>query len=549
MTKKSQATSISKMPRASKASTARRNATASRPRNRQTFEVRLAELKQRLREIHDLGAAGAVLNWDQATYMPKGGADARSRQRATLSRLAHEKSVDPALGKLLDALEPHANALLYDGDDASLIRVARRDFERATKVPADFVARASALSSASYDAWTRARPANDFATMQPFLEQVIDLSRAYADFFAPYQHVADPLIDDADQGMTTGLVRTLFAELREQLLPIVQTISDQPLVDDSCLRGPFTEPEQINFSLSVVKRFGYDLDRGRLDKTRHPFCTKFSSGDVRITTRVRTDDLGDALFSTLHEAGHAMYEQGVNSTLEGTPLGSGTSAGVHESQSRLWENVVGRSHGFWQFYYPELQRVFPDRLGAVPLDTFYRAINKVQRSLIRTDADEVTYNLHVMMRFELELEMLEGRLRVKDLPEAWRARMQADLGVIPHDDRDGCLQDVHWYSGAVGGGFQGYTIGNILSAQFYGAATKAHPEIPKEIAEGEFATLHAWLRTHLYQYGRKFDPNEIVERATGSPVTIGPYLGYLRGKYGTLYELPRVNELPRVTRG
>lgn len=529
---------MSKMPRASKISTARRNATASRPRNRQTFEIKLSELKMRLREINDLGAAGAMLNWDQATYMPKGGADARSRQRATLGRLVHEKSVDPALGSLLDALEPHANALPCDSDDASLIRVARRDFERATKVPADFVARASALASASYDAWTRARPANDFATMQPFLEQAIDLSRAYSHFFAPYRHVADPLIDDADQGMTTALVRTLFAELREELLPIVRAIGDQPPADDTCLRGPYSEPGQIDFGLSVVKRFGYDLDRGRLDKTHHPFCTKFSSGDVRITTRVNTDDLGDALFSTLHEAGHALYEQGVSSTLEGTPLGSGTSAGVHESQSRLWENVVGRGYGFWQYFYPELQRVFPDRLGAVPLDTFYRAINRVQRSLIRTDADEVTYNLHIMMRFELELDLLEGHLRVKDLPEAWRARMQADLGVVPTDDRDGCLQDVHWYSGAVGGGFQGYTIGNILSTQFYAAATKAHPEIPGEIAQGEFATLHAWLRTHLYQHGRKFDPNDIVERATGSPVTIRPYLGYLREKYGALYKLP-----------
>jgi len=376
--------------------------------------------------------------------------------------------------------------------------------------------------------------------MQPFLEQAIDLSRAYADFFAPYRHVADPLIDEADQGMTTALVRTLFAELREELLPIVRAIGDQPPADDTCLRGPFREPEQIDFGLSVVKRFGYDLDRGRLDKTHHPFCTKFSSGDVRITTRVNTDDLGDALFSTLHEAGHALYEQGVSSTLEGTPLGSGTSSGVHESQSRLWENVVGRGYGFWQYFYPELRRVFPDRLGAVPLDTFYRAINRVQRSLIRTDADEVTYNLHIMMRFELELELLEGHLRVKDLPEAWRARMQADLGVVPTDDRDGCLQDVHWYSGAVGGGFQGYTIGNILSTQFYAAATKTHPEIPGEIAQGEFATLHTWLRTHLYQHGRKFDPNDIVERATGSPVTIRPYLGYLREKYGALYKLPSV---------
>ena len=280
------------------------------------------------------------------------------------------------------------------------------------------------------------------------------------------------------------------------------------------------------------------MQRGRLDKTLHPFCTKFAAGDVRITTRVREDDLADALFSTLHETGHALYEQGVDAGLEGTPLGYGASAGVHESQSRLWEIVVARSRGFWEHYYPLLQRTFPDALGGVPLDTFYRAINKVERSLIRTDADEVTYNLHIMLRFDLELKLLEGRLRVKDLPEAWRAAMQADLGVTPPDDRDGCLQDVHWYNSAIGGAFQSYTIGNILSAQFYAAARKAHPEIEREIGRGEFGTLHAWLRQHIYRHGRKFKPNDLVERATGAPMSMGPYLDYLRGKYGKLYRLP-----------
>jgi carboxypeptidase Taq len=292
---------------AKKASTA----PAKRSRNRQTSEHKLAELRRRLLEIGDLGAAGAVLGWDQATYMPKGGALARSRQGATLSRLAHEKSVDPALGRLLDALAPYGETLPYDSDDASLIRVGRRDFQRATKVPADFVARLSAFGSASYDAWTRARPANDFATMRPLLEKAVDLTREYAEFFAPYQHIADPLIDDADQGMTAALIRSLFAELRDQLVPMVRAISDQPPADDSCLRGPFSEREQLDFSLGVVKRFGYDLDRGRLDKTHHPFCTKFAAGDVRITTRVNEGDLSDALFSILHEAGHALYEQGV----------------------------------------------------------------------------------------------------------------------------------------------------------------------------------------------------------------------------------------------
>jgi len=500
-------------------------------------ETQITELKRRLLEISDLGSAGALLGWDQATYMPKGGADARGRQGAMLRRMAHERLVDPALGKLIDALQPHAESLPYDSDEASLVRVARRDFEKAIKVPAEYVARANVLSAASYDAWTRARPANDFATMAPFLEKALDLSREYANFFAPYDHIADPLIDDADEGMTTASVRALFSELRRELVPIVRAICEQPATDGSCLKGRFGETAQLDFSRGVAAQMGYDFERGRLDKTHHPFCTKFAAGDVRITTRVDQGDIGEALFSTLHEAGHALYEQGVSSTLEGTPVGSGASAGVHESQSRLWENVVARSRGFWTHFYPLLQKTFPDPFGEVKLDTFYRAINKVERSLIRTDADEVTYNLHVMLRFDLELELLEGRLRVEDLPEAWRARMQADFGMAPPDDRDGCLQDVHWYAGSIGGAFQSYTIGNILSAQFYAAALEAYPEIPREIEAGKFGTLHAWLKERLYRHGRKYSPDELVKRATGEEMSMRPYLAYLRAKYGELYRL------------
>jgi carboxypeptidase Taq len=508
----------------------------------QTAETKLAEVKHRLLEISDLAAAGALLGWDQSVYMPKGGARARARQGATLSQLAHEKSVDPALGKLLDGLASYADGLPYDSDDASLIRIARRDFEKAIKVPSAYVARASALGSASYDAWTRARRANDFATMRPFLEQIVDLSREYSGYFAPYNHIADPLIDAAEEGMTTASIRSLFAGLRSELLPIVLAISEQPIFGDACLHGTFPEPAQLDFSVSVIKQFGYDFDRGRLDKTLHPFCTKFSIGDVRITTRADETYFGDALFSTMHESGHALYEQGVAAALEGTPLGSGTSAGVHESQSRLWENVVGRSRAFWEHFFPVLQDRFPDQFRGTSFETFYRAINMVQRSLIRTDADEVTYNLHIMMRFDLELELLEGTLRVKDLPEAWRARMRADLGVAADDDRDGCLQDVHWYAGSVGGGFQSYTIGNILSAQFYAAALNACPGIPAEIAKGKFGTLHGWLRKHLYEHGRKFQPGEVVMQATGGPMSIEPYLAYLRAKYGELYRLPPIGK-------
>jgi carboxypeptidase Taq len=513
---------------------------ARRPRKGADRSVgsRLAELKRRLQEISDLGFAASVLGWDQATYMPKGGAAARARQGATLSRLAHERLTDAEIGRLLDGLEAHAAREPADSDVASMIRVLRRDYEKAVKVPAEFVARWSEMGSASYDAWTRARPANDFGAMRPFLEQALDFSRRYAAYLGPYRHIADPLIDGPDPGMTVASVRALFGELRAELVPIVRAICEQQPADDSCLRGHFPEARQMELGFKVIERFGYDLERGRLDKTHHPFCTKFSSGDVRITTRVKEHDISEALFSTLHEAGHALYEQGVDPAFDATGLGSGVSAGVHESQSRLWENVVGRSRGFWEHFYPLLRDAFPEHYERVPLETFYRAINKVSRSLIRTDADEVTYNLHVMLRFDLELDLLEGHLEVKDLPEAWRARFEADFGIAPPDDRDGCLQDVHWYGGNIGGSFQGYTIGNILSAQFHAAAVAAHPEIPRETTEGKFGTLHAWLREHLYRHGRKLAPDAIVRRATGSPMTIAPYMAYLRGKYGELYDLP-----------
>ena len=508
-----------------------------KPSNRRSPEAKLAEVKSRLAEIADLGWASAVLDWDMATYMPANGADARGRQTALLRKIAHEKSIDPVLGGLLDELVPHAESLPRESDAARLILVARRDFEKATKVPAEFVERANAHSSAAYTAWTKARPANDFAAVAPFLETNVALSREYAGYFAPYKHVTDPAIDDYDTGMTTESVRALFAKLRHELVPLVRAIAGQERTGNGMPGGTFAEPAQLEFSIAVAKRLGYDFDGGRIDKTHHPFCTKFAAGDVRITTRFNSHDIGDALFSTIHEAGHAMYEQGVAPALAGTPLGMGTSAGVHESQSRLWENVVARSRGFWTYFYPLLREKFPEPFGGFSSEAFYRAINRVQRSLIRTDADEVTYNLHVMMRFDIEVDLLEGHLAVKDLPEAWRARMQADLGIAPKDDRDGCLQDVHWFSGGIGGAFQGYTIGNILSAQFFAAAVKAHPEIPHEIAQGRFGTLHSWLTEHVYRHGRKFEPDELVVRATGEPMTIAPYLAYLRSKYGELYRL------------
>jgi carboxypeptidase Taq len=499
------------------------------------MEQKLQELKTRLLEVNDLNSANALLSWDQSTYMPSGGAPARGRQMATLARLAHEKFTDPAVGKLLDGLRPYEESLPYDSDDASLIRVTRREYERHTKIPANFVAKLNEHQAESYQVWTEARPANDFKRMQPYLEKTLELSRQLADYFPGYEHIADPLIDFSDEGMTVATVRPLFADLRAQLVPIVQAITSQPVADDSCLKQFYPEAQQLAFSEETIKLLGYDFTRGRQDKTHHPFMTKFSLGDVRITTHVKEHDVTDAFFSALHEGGHAMYEQGIRMDFEGTPLAEGTSSGVHESQSRTWENLVGRSHDFWTFFYPRIQAAFPDQLKAVSFETFYRAVNKVERSLIRIDADEVTYNLHVMIRFDFEVALLEGSLAIRDLPEAWHARYRSDIGVRAPDDRDGVLQDVHWYAGLIGGSFQGYTLGNVISAQLFESALQAQPQIPDEMRVGHFAALRGWLTENVYQHGSKFTAHEIIQRATGRLLSIEPYIRYLRTKYGKLY--------------
>lgn len=496
---------------------------------------KLQELKTRLGEVNDIESAASLLYWDQATYMPPGGAAARGRQLATLRQIAHTKFTDPGVGQLLADLSSYEASLPPDSDEASLIRVTRHDYERAVKISADFTARFSQHSTETYEVWAKARSANDFKAVQPYLEKTLDLSRELANFFPGYEHIADPLIEEADYGMKATSVRELFAQLRQQLVPVVEAISAQPLTDASCLHQHYPEAEQIAFSLKVIEKLGYDFQRGRQDKTLHPFMTKFSTGDVRITTRIRENDLNEGLFSTVHETGHALYEQGVNREFEATPLAGGTSSGVHESQSRLWENMVGRSRNFWQFCYPQLQQQFPQQLGSVDLETFYRAINKVERSLIRTDADEVTYNLHVMIRFDLELQLLEGTLAVKDLPAAWNERYRSDLGIVPPSDSNGVLQDVHWYGGMIGGMFQGYTLGNLMSAQFFQAALQAHPQIPTDITQGKFDTLHDWLKHNIYQHGRKYTAAEIVERATGQALSIEPFMSYIRQKFGELY--------------
>jgi len=501
------------------------------------MEPKLEELKARLMEINDLNSANAVLGWDQSTYMPPAGGPGRGRQMALLAGLAHAKLIDPLVGRLLDELRPLEESLPYEDDDASLIRVARRDYERAARVPAEFMARLNKHGSESYMVWAQARPDSDFNKVLPYLEKTLELSRELANFFPGYDHIADPLIAYSDFGMKAVSVRKLFADLRTQQVPIVNAINSQEPADDSCIRKHYPEMGQLSFCSELVQAIGYDLRRGRIDKTHHPFTTTFSTGDVRITTRVRENYLGECLFSNIHEAGHALYELGVNPKYDGTPLMGGTSAGVHESQSRLWENMVGRSRNFWEFFYPRLQKAFPDQLKGVSLDGFYRAINKVENSFIRTDADEVTYNLHVMLRFEFELSLLEGSLAVKDLPEAWAERFKADLGITPPNNKDGCMQDVHWFGGLIGGSFQGYTLGNVIAAQLYQSAIQATPEVPAEIRQGKVDSLRSWLTDQVYQHGRKFTASELVKRVTGTDIRIDPYIQYLRSKYSQLYKI------------
>lgn len=491
-----------------------------------------AELQTRFQELADLGGIGSLLGWDQSTYLPAGAAAGRSRQRALLSRLRHERATDPAYGRLLDELGGRGD---LSPVQSRMVAVARKDFEEATRFPAAFVAEWSQHGGESYSAWTGARPGNDFARMVPYLEKSLDLSLQAASYFPEFSDPMDYFIDQSDEGMTAAQVGEVFAALRTALVPMVDAVTAAEAPRTDFLARHYPGADQLAFGESVIRDYGYDFTRGRQDLTHHPFMTRLGGQDVRITTRVKDNDPTEALYSTLHESGHAMYEQGVAEELLGTPLGGGVSAGVHESQSRLWENLVGRSRAFWAAYFGKFRDAFPDQLADVTEDEMHRASNVVARSLIRTDADELTYNLHVITRFELERELLSGRLAVRDLADAWHAAYETNLGLRAESDVNGVLQDVHWYFGSIGGAFQGYTLGNVLSAQFYAAAEQANPGLEGDIARADFGRLHGWLRENVYAHGRRYTPNELVERATGQGMTVEPYLRYLREKYAGLY--------------
>lgn len=497
----------------------------------------LNALKARTAEVINLNYAASVLSWDQQTYMPPGGAEARAEQLATLRKYSHQIMTADETGRLLEQAEQEVAGYAENSDEMGLVRIIRRDFDRLTKLPSEHVVEFSKTTTIAHETWVKARAENNFALFLPTLEKIFDLCQARAEYLGYSEQLYDALLDQYEAGATTSQVEALFSNLREDLVPFVAAILERAeQVSEEPLRRIFPVNKQAEFGLMVAQKMGYDMNRGRQDLAVHPFCISFSRDDVRITTRYSEDYLGVGLFSTLHEAGHAMYEQGIPHHYAGTSLGRGVSLGVHESQSRLWENIVGRSRGFWKRFYAELQQTFAGVLDNVSLENFYRAINRVGATYIRVDADEVTYPLHIMLRFELEQDIFNGKLAVKDAPEAWNAKMQDYLGISPRNNAEGVLQDVHWSSGIMGY-FPTYAIGTMLSAQLYESALTEHPSIPAEIEQGRFDTLLQWMNTNVHAYGRKYMPADLVKRATGQPLQHHAYMNYLRAKFGEIYGL------------
>lgn len=493
----------------------------------------LNDLKNHFAVVDDIGNAASLLGWDQNTKMPAGANTARGQMMATLGVLSHERMTDKRVGKWLKELE---KAKLSPVESA-MVRQTRRTYDRATKIPADFVETWAKQRSKAQAVWIEARQKNDFKLFAPELKKVFDLTRQYADYIGYKDHPYDALHDMYEVGSTSANVKKVFEPLRNETVKLVQAIQGgKKQNSDKVLHQAYDEGLQETFAVDVVKTFGYDFHHGRLDRTVHPFAQGISKYDVRITTRYSPNFVSMALFGTMHEAGHAMYEQGIADKYHRTPLGHSISLGIHESQSRMWENLVGRSKPFWTWAYPRLQETFPKQLKKVALETFYAAINKVSPSFIRVEADEVTYNLHVMVRFELELALLEGSLKIKDLPEAWNAKYQEYLGITPPDDAQGCLQDVHWSFGLVGY-FPTYTLGNIMSVQLFEAAKKAHPSIEKDMTEGKFDKLFDWLRQNVHEHGSRYLPQDLLKRATGSTLDSAPYIAYLNNKFRSLYDV------------
>jgi carboxypeptidase Taq len=496
-----------------------------------------AELVRRSKELGVLNSCAAVLGWDQHTYMPRNGAGLRGEQMALLASLSHQKFTDPKVGELLAAVEGSDLVKDPESDAAANVRELRRSYDRATKLPQSLVEELARVTTQAQQAWEQAKKGNDFPTFRPWLEKVVELKRQEADAVGYTDHRYNALIDEYEPGTTVAELKELFAGLTRELAPLVRKIAESPWRPDrSVLERDYPTDRQKLFAEAAAVAFGFDFHAGRLDTTAHPFCSGFGPGDCRITTRYNPRFFSEAFFGVLHETGHALYEQNLPAEHFGTPLGSACSFGIHESQSRLWENQVGRGRPFWEHFFPRLKQTFPGTLADVSLDAFVFAANDVRPSLIRVEADEATYNLHIALRFELELALLSGDLTVAELPDAWNTRFQALLGLEVPDNARGCLQDIHWSFGGIGY-FPTYTLGNLYAAQLMAAAMRdlGGDDLTADFSRGEYGRLKEWLTRTIHKHGQRFRAGELCRRATGEPLSPKPFLSYLNGKFGPLY--------------
>ncbi|MBV8941565.1 MAG: carboxypeptidase M32 [Solirubrobacterales bacterium] len=494
--------------------------------------AKLEALRTRLAELADLDSAGSLLEWDHQTMMPISGGPARAHSLATLRQVRHERFVAAETGRLLEAAGRELDGVASDSDEASIVRIVVRRWEKARRVPAELAAEIAHAGSEGHDAWVQARARSDFAAFVPYLERNIELARRYVDCFDWFDCAYDALLDDYDPGMRTAVAARLLRELREELLPLIKKVGERSeRADDSCLHGHFRIEHQRQLVEQVLALMSFDHRAWRIDDTVHPFEISIGAGDTRITTRWDERFLPGGLYSAMHECGHGLYEAGIPAALKRTTLGHGESLSVHESQSRMWENMVGRSLEFCGVLAPRIAKLFRAELDAAAL---YRAVNRVAPSLIRVEADEATYGLHIVLRFELEQELIEGRLSVRELPEAWNARVKQYLGIAVPDDARGVLQDVHWASGTIGY-FPTYALGNLIAGQLWERAHAELPDLDERIAVGELMPLREWLRERIHRHGAKFTSAELLERVVGEPVTVRPFVSYLKCKLSDVY--------------
>ena len=488
----------------------------------------------RVKELNLIGSLTGLMGWDQETMMPPKGGKLRSEMMAFLSKQAHSRITDSEMGKLLDSLESQK----LTQEQAANVREIRSSYDKATKLPEELVEEKARHKSQALQVWQEARSENNFEKFQPYLEKTVELTCKTAEYYGYEDNIYDALLDIYEPGMTVSQLDPLFAGLREAIVPLVKAVGESPNQPDTSFLdiGKFSEEKQRQFSMKVAESIGFDFDAGRMDTSTHPFCSGAGPNDVRFTTRYDEEFPFGCLYGVMHETGHGTYEQGLLAEHEGTPMGQAVSLGVHESQSRMWENMVGRSNEFWQYYIDEFKSCFDHLPSDLTIDTLHRAVNTVQPSLIRVESDEATYNLHIMVRYEIEKQLVNGNIKVADLPEFWNSKMEEYLGVTPPNDTKGVLQDIHWSMGAIGY-FPTYTLGNLYAAQLHAAALADDPTIPEKIAKGEFHVLLDWMRSHIHVHGSKLLPADLMTQATGKEPSSDDFVNYLHSKYTKIYSL------------